>query len=59
MKEVISGIARDILGIETLEVQGRDCLDFHDLNVVLIKDALEAAFAAGAAASQQKTFERA
>jgi len=47
MSDKIKRIASEILGIKTLDVQGRDALDFHDLNVVLIKDALEAAFKAG------------
>lgn len=47
MAEDIDKIATEILGIRTLEIQGRDALDFHDLNVLLIKDALEAAYKAG------------
>jgi hypothetical protein len=35
------------LGLETLEERKRDCLDFYDLHVTSIKDALEAAYEAG------------
>jgi len=43
----IRNIARDLLGLETLDTRRRDCLDFHDLAVWQIKAALEAAFEAG------------
>ena len=39
-------------GIETLETQNRDRLDFHDVAVWSIRAALEAAFAAGQAATR-------
>lgn len=45
---IIEGIAREHLGIETLETRRSDHLDFHDLAVWRIKGALEAAFEAGA-----------
>jgi hypothetical protein len=45
--ETIKSIARSILGLETLQLRGRDRLDFHDLSVSRIKRALEAAFEAG------------
>ena len=41
-------IARDKLGVETLETRCSDRLDFHDIAVWSIKDALTAAFRAGA-----------
>lgn len=44
---VIQNVARDILGIETLEERHRDCLDFHELAVWQIRKALAAAFEAG------------
>jgi hypothetical protein len=47
MKKTIDRIARDILGLETLETRKWDSLDFHDLAVWSIKEALEAAYAAG------------
>lgn len=44
---VLARIARDALGIESLEVRGRDGLDFHDLHVESIAKALRQAFDAG------------
>lgn len=48
-------IAREHLGIETLESRGRDSLDFHDVSVWGVKAALQAAYGAGvnAAASRR------
>jgi len=43
----INRIARDALGLETLEARRMDDLDFHDLAVWSIKDALERAYEAG------------
>ena len=40
-------IAAKILGIETLQERKRDCLDFHDLHVAQIKDALVRAYELG------------
>ena len=45
-------IAQRILGIETLEEQRSDSLDFHDLSVVSIEKALVAAFEAGKASAK-------
>ena len=44
----ITEIARTHLGVETLETRNRDALDFHDLSVAAIRDALLAAYQAGA-----------
>lgn len=41
-------IASKHLGIETLEERKRDSLDFHDVSVVALKEALAEAFRAGA-----------
>ena len=41
-------IANKHLGIETLQTRNSDRLDFHDCAVWCIRDALEAAFKAGA-----------
>ncbi len=41
-------IAQKNLGIETLETRKSDRLDFHDVAVWCLRDALEAAFKAGA-----------
>lgn len=40
-------IAVMVLGLETLETRGQDCLDFHELAVWQIQAALEAAYLAG------------
>ena len=42
-----SRIAREVLGIATLESRKMDDLDFHDLAAWSIEDALLAAFEAG------------
>lgn len=47
MHETVLRIAREILGIETLDTRKMDDLDFHDVAVWDIKAALEAAYAAG------------
>jgi hypothetical protein len=38
---------REDLGLVTLRTRGRDGLDFHDISVAAIRDAIETAFAAG------------
>ncbi len=43
----IARIAKEHLGIETLETRNRDRLDFHDLAVANIKKALKEAYEAG------------
>jgi hypothetical protein len=48
----IAEIARHALGIETLEARHSDGLDFHDLAVWKIEDALRQAYEAGAAAAK-------
>ncbi len=45
----IKQIARDELGLETLDARGHDDLDFHDLAVWQIKKALLKAYEAGLA----------
>jgi hypothetical protein len=44
---LLARIAEKHLGLETLETRNSDSLDFHDLAVWSIHDALEAAFKAG------------
>ena len=46
--KVIEDIAKQHLGLSTLETRRSDSLDFHDTAVWCIRDALEAAFKAGA-----------
>ena len=47
-------IAREKLFIETLETRHSDSLDFHDVSVWCLKDALEAAFRDGMAYANQQ-----
>ena len=54
-EQVIEQIALDHLFIQTLETQNSDRHDFHDVSVWAIKSALEAAYAAGASAAQNKS----
>lgn len=51
---LIAAIAKEKLGIQTLETRGRDSLDFHDVGVLSLKDALKAAFDAGRNSVQGK-----
>lgn len=45
-------IARYELGVETLDVRGRDGLDFHSVSVNQIEDALMAAYELGRRANK-------
>lgn len=47
-------IARDVLGVPTLERRNRDQLDFHEIGVWQIQKALQDAYAAGHAAGLQQ-----
>jgi hypothetical protein len=47
MQKTIQEIAQKLLNLETLETQHSDRLDFHDIAVWQIKEALEAAYKAG------------
>ena len=44
---LLTELARQHLGIETLATRNSDSLDFHDVAVWAIRDALEAAWQAG------------
>ncbi len=44
---LLTQIAQTKLGIDTLETRRSDSLDFHDVAVWCLRDALEAAFKAG------------
>ena len=46
-EQLLTQIAQSKLGIETLETRKSDSLDFHDVAVWCLRDALEAAFNAG------------
>jgi hypothetical protein len=45
--EIVKDIAKEILGLETLETRKSDTLDFKEFSVWQIKEALEEAFYAG------------
>ena len=45
---LLNQIARETLRLETLETRKSDSLDFHDLPVWMLREALKAAFEAGA-----------
>ncbi len=50
--ELLADIAKDKLGIATLETQRSDGLDFHEVAVWQLRAALEAAFEAGKATKE-------
>ena len=47
--EILAAIAADVLNIPTLETRRSDGLDFHDIAVWSVREALERAYAAGRA----------
>ncbi len=47
LEQLLTQIAQCKLGIETLETRKSDSLDFHNVAVWCLRDALEAAFNAG------------
>jgi hypothetical protein len=51
-EETLRDIAQRILCVETLDTRKSDSLDFHDLAVWTLREALEAAFEAGKTASR-------
>jgi hypothetical protein len=53
LDEAIEAIARNILEIETLAERKRDALDFHEVSVWGLKDALLAAYELGIAAAKK------
>jgi hypothetical protein len=52
-KNIIDRIAREALGLETLESRRMDSLDFYEHAVWSIQEALERAYEAGLAARQR------
>ncbi|MEI2637426.1 MAG: hypothetical protein V9F03_00245 [Microthrixaceae bacterium] len=52
--KVIEDIAKQHLGLPTLETRRSDSLDFHDLAVWQLRAALEAAYRAGFAAAKKE-----
>lgn len=53
-KEILADIAKKHLSIDTLDSRQSDRLDFHDLAVWSIEQALEAAFQAGLTAADDR-----
>lgn len=51
--ETLARIASQKLGFETLETRNSDSLDFRDVGVWCVREALEEAFRAGVAAASQ------
>ena len=49
----LATIAREVLRIETLETRNSDGLDFHEVSVWGLRDALRLAYEAGAKAARQ------
>lgn len=47
IEQLLTQIAQQHIHIETLETRKSDSLDFHDVAVWCLRDALEAAFNAG------------
>lgn len=46
-EELFEGIARNVLLIETLKSRDSDSLDFHEVSVWALRDALRLAYEAG------------
>lgn len=44
---LLEEIARNILSIEILKTRNSDCLDFHEVSVWSLRDALRLAYEAG------------
>jgi len=51
---LFESIALDHLFIETLQTRHRDSLDFHDVGVWCVRDALQAAYEAGIAEGRRQ-----
>lgn len=49
-EQTVTRIAREVLDLETLDERRMDDLDFHELSVWQIRQALEQAYEAGRAA---------
>lgn len=54
LHQLLTQIARERIGIETLETRNSDDLDFHQVAVWSLRNALEAAFKAGQQAGSAK-----
>lgn len=58
LDDLLTRIAQQHLRIETLETRHSDSLDFHDVGVWCLRDALEAAFKAGQQAAKPAKAKR-
>ena len=58
LDDLLTQIAQQHLRIETLETRNSDSLDFHDVGVWCVRDALEAAFKAGQQAAKTTQAKR-
>jgi hypothetical protein len=52
-RATLASIARRLLGFETLESRGSDSLDFREVGVERVAEALEAAYQAGFRAARE------
>lgn len=59
LNKTLARIAAKHLWIETLETRKSDSLDFHEVAVWCLKDALEAAYLAGVEAAEAKAKRKA
>ena len=53
--DLFTRIAQTHLSIDTLETRHRDSLDFHDVGVWCVRDALQGAYEAGIAEGLRQT----
>ena len=54
MQRDVARIAKEILGLDTLDTRKSDSLDFSEQAVWTLRAALEAAYAAGLASAKRK-----
>jgi len=52
--EVVARIAKEVLGLDTLDTRSSDALDFSEQAVWTLRAALEAAYAAGAISGAER-----
>lgn len=52
--ELVASIAKEKLRIDTLETRNSDSLDFHEVAVWSVRDALLAAYQAGMTSTREK-----
>jgi len=57
LDQLLTQIARQHLDIETLETRRSDSLDFHDVAVWQVREALQAAYLAGVAGGAKSALD--